>query len=577
MRPWFERDSALLERELAAFEAVGIEAEVDEEARAGGLLRIYLQYPGPQGPVHLVATYPDFFPFFRPEVSAPHLRLTRHQHPIGNNLCLIGRRTSNWFSEESLASMLSQQLPHLLEFDATGDIEKLAAVEEPQGEPAAAYYNSEAPPESYILVDSGWQLDESAASGTFSVQCERKFDTDGRPYFRGFVERVLADDGRELALWSGPRPPDFSTSLSGRWLRLPAPILGDINAVSEGLGPEGWARLSGQPHRDKKRHQTLGAIIFPEELTHRAYGDGWAFILWDIQKMQKGRDRSVRGYFQKAARAGAVDLAARIPAVAAIENATVAVFGLGAIGAPLAIELARCGAKELRLVDGDEMEPSTARRWPIGWPAFERKKAHVLAERLTADYPWTRTVPFVETIGRASEPGMRRQGEAIEDILRDVDVVIDCTAEMGVNCFLSELMGLRQIPYVLANATPGAWGGMVARFAPGGPCWMCFRTALYGEADEKIPLPPADETRAGEVQPPGCAEPTFTGSSFDLQEVSLEAARAAASMLGMADGYSANEWQVAILGLREGDERTPPQWRTHAIPRQNGCRCAADT
>jgi molybdopterin/thiamine biosynthesis adenylyltransferase len=574
VRPWYERDPALLERELAAFAAFNIGAEVDEEARAGGLLRIKLSYPGPLGPVPLIATYPDFFPFFRPEVEAPGLNLTRHQNPIGGNLCLIGRRTSNWFAEESLAAVLGEQLPHLLEFAQTGDTEKLIPLEEPQGEPASVYYNWEAYPESYILVDGGWVLDKAAQSGTFVLRYEKHLDSNLRHYVQGYVERVLAEDGRELACWQGPRLGRFSSSMTGRWHRMPAPILGNIIKLSEGLGHERWMRLLGEPYTDYRRHQTIGAVVFPDETTHLAHVDGWGFILTDIPKAQKGRPRNVTAYFQKSARAGEADLAARSPASAAMLNSTVALIGLGAIGSHLAIELARCGVKELRLVDGDHMEPSTARRWAIGWPAFELKKAMVLADRLASDYPWTATVPFVETIGKPGELGIRRQGDTIEDVLRSVDLIIDTTAEMGVNHFLSELAKLRKIQYLLANATPGAWGGMVARFYPGGPCWMCFRTALYGDVEKKLPLPPADEGPNGQVQPAGCAEPTFTGTSFDLQEVTLETVRSAASMLGMAHGYASEEWQVAILSLRNGNTRTPPEWQTHKIPHQNGCRCA---
>ncbi len=218
------------------------------------------------------------------------------------------------------------------------------------------------------------------------------------------------------------------------------------------------------------------------------------------------------------------------------------------------------------------MEPSTARRWLIGWPAFELKKSLVLAARLSGDYPWTRCVPYVETIGRPSDETVGRQNESIEDMLRDVDIVIDATTEMGVNHFLSELTRLRKIPYLLANATPGAWGGMVARIYPDGPCWMCLRKALYGDA-QTLALPPADESPEGEIQPAGCAEPTFAGASFDLQEVSLEAVRAAASMLGMEGGFDRDEWQLSILSLREGDKRIPPRWDACSIPRCDGCRC----
>src|SRR3546814_16072427 len=98
---------------------------------------------------------------------------------------------------------------------------------------------------------------------------------------------------------------------------------------------------------------------------------------------------------------------------------------------------------------------------------------------------------------------------------------------MGVNHFLSEFARVRGLPYLIANATPGAWGGIVARIEPASPCWMCFRHALYG--DSGAALPPADPP--GEVQQPGCARPTFTGSSFALTAISLWLVHMAPSLL----------------------------------------------
>lgn len=575
MRPWFERDPELLDRELAAFTAFGITAEVDEGARAEGLLRVKLAYPAAQGPVTLIATYPDFFPYFRPEVAAPDLRLGRHQTPNGGNLCLIGRRSSNWFAEEPLANVLVEQLPHLLDFEQTGDLGRLVEVEEHQGEPASVYYNWEAVPRSYVLVDSAWDLADTQ-SGSFRIRCERHTErTQLRPFVRGFVERVEDADGNELASWSGPRPASAQDLVRGRWKRLAEPILGNIDDVRRELGEDEWERLSSPENGNYRRHLTAFALVFPEEVSHQEYADGWAFILFDHAKAHRGRPRAVHGYFVRSARAGKNDLAARSPAVGAFSGATIALVGLGAIGAPVAMELARCGVKELRLVDGDEMEPATARRWLVGWPAFARQKGAVLAERIEGDYPWTKAVAYPEMIGKPAERGVRRQGETIDEILENVDLVIDATAEMGVNHFLSDLCRLRELPFVLANATPGVWGGMVVCFAPETPCWMCFRAALYGETAENLPLPPADESDTGQIQPAGCAEPTFSGASFDLQEIALETVRAAASMLGSEGGYDLEDWQYALLSLQQGTGRTPPHWSTHPIPRRPGCQCAA--
>lgn len=573
MRPWFERDPELLDRELKAFEDAGITAEIDEQLRAGGVIRMILGFPAPEGSIKLVASYPDFFPFFRPEVDAPDLKLTRHQNPMGGNLCLLGRRTSNWFAEETLAGVLTQQLPHLLDFHRTGDLEQLHSVEERQGEPASNYYNWCSVPDSYLLVDSDWSIDPAVRSGTFVARCAvLKDKNNGFEFLQGYVDRINDAEGLQIAGWTGPRPPQFSISIPGRWVRRDEAILGDLGEFQRVLGDEEWARLSNQSRRSVKRHIELGAVLFPEEVGQNQHSDGWAFICWNVQKMKKGRPQALRQAFLRSARAGLSDLAARMPAVAGLSEKVIVVVGLGAIGAPVAIELARSGAKQLKLVDGDRVEPSTVRRWPVGWSAFGRKKVEILKERLELDYPWTEIVPFDQMIGRANDLGEAQQRETVEDILAGADLIIDTSAELGVNHLFSELARVRQIPFLTASGTPGAWGGIVARFPPQGPCWMCLRHALYDT--EAIGLPPADMNAEGETQPAGCAEPTFTGASFDLQEVSLEAIRAATALLGIGGSYLSEDFDVAVLSLRgEADRRIPPRWDVHHIPRRDDCSC----
>lgn len=573
MRPWFERDPDLLDRELRAFGDAGIKAKIDEEARANGSIRVALEFPAPDGHVKLLAAYPDFFPFFRPEVEAPDLKLARHQNPIGGNLCLLGRRTSNWFAEETLAAVLIQQLPHLLDFHRTGDLQQLLSVEEPQGEPASNYYNWSSVPDSYLLIDSDWSIDRGVRSGTFVARCAVLRDKPNEfEFLQGYVDRIDDAEGRQLAGWTGPRPARFETAIYGRWVRCDEAILGDIGEFRRALGEEEWARLSNQQVRSVKRRIELGAVLFPEEVSQNRHDDGWAFICWNGQKMKKNRPQVLRPAFLRSARAGLPDLAARMPAVQGLSEKVVVVVGLGAIGAPVALELARAGTKQLRLVDGDRVEPSTVRRWPLGWSSFGRKKIEILKEHLELEYPWTEVVPFGQMIGRVNEPGEAPQRELIEEIVARADLIVDTTAELGVNHLLSELARLRKIPFLTASATPGAWGGIVARFPPDGPCWMCLRHALY--TTNLIDLPAADMGAEGETQPAGCAEPTFTGASFDLQEVSLEAVRGGTALLGIEGGYPPEDFDVAVLSLRDrSGRRIPPRWEAHHIPRQKDCSC----
>lgn len=561
---------------MAALRAAGISFTRDEEAFEAGVLVLRLGYPFDGRTVSLTAAFPDLYPYFRPEVVAEDLNLTRHQNPIGKHLCLIGRRTSNWLVRQTLAELLHQQLPDILKFDQTGDVDALVAVEEPIGEPASDHYNSESVPRSYVLFDSAWRIDPDARQGEFEAR-GRELAGGSTPIIQAVVTKVTAG-GRELAAWNGPVPPELDRTFIGRWIRRDAAILGGISAVVQDLGDDEKTHLFRRGHLDRRPHTRLSAILFPEEVTHRKYADGWCVLQENIgptpKRNGRGDSRLYRYNFVRAARAGPGDLAARMPAIASLGRKSVLIVGLGAIGAPTAISLARAGVGALTLLDHDIMEPATARRWPIGWTGFGHQKVEAIRARLEMDYPWTTVRVEPWRLGAVENPLLEREPQRLrlEAALENCDLVIDATAEVGVNQFLSDLLRLRGVPYIMANATPGIWGGMVAQFLPQGPtCWMCLRHALYG-SHPTLSLPPADP--AGEVQPPGCAEATFTGSAFDVEEVSLEAVRMAAGVLRAEDGYPETDWDLSILRLRDDTgHRQPPRWEGMKIASRPDCTC----
>jgi molybdopterin/thiamine biosynthesis adenylyltransferase len=571
VRPWFERDPELLAREISELERLGAIVSVDEEALTTGTLRLQIEYSVGEATLRLLGIYPDLYPFFRPEVLAPDLALPRHQQPISKALCLIGRRTSKWYAEDTLATLLREQLPHLLPLVAGAPIEAVVPVEEPQGEPASDYYNAEAPRESFLLFDGSWSIDPTVMGGVFQAQM-RKVARDDRPELtvQGYITKISGMDGRTLAEWQGPRLSQIDDLIEGRWLRLNEPILGDINQVLDALGDERQQWLKDERRWPNHRHLALSAVLYPEEVQHRVFADGWLGIQWLASRRHRGFRQTV-GTFVRTSRAGPEDLAARMPATRALQDRSVAFFGTGAIGAPAALELARAGVGRLLLVDHDMVDPSTIRRWPLGLSALGALKVDVLKRQLADDYPWTEVEADTMKIGAAEVENDAPQGARLAALLEGQDLVIDCTAELGVNHLLSELARVRGIPYVLANATPGGWGGMVASFTGAGPCWLCLRHALYTE--KSIPLPPADP--AGELQPPGCADPTFTGSAFDLTEVGLELVRTAAGILtGAAGGYPLPTWHLAVLHLRDAEgQRVPPSWQAVDYRSRPSCGC----
>lgn len=121
--------------------------------------------------------------------------------------------------------------------------------------------------------------------------------------------------------------------------------------------------------------------------------------------------------------------------------------------------------------------------------------------------------------------GSSSQG-ILDELLSGIDLLYDATAELGVNHLMADLAAARGIPYISISTTAGAWGGLIVRIRPDDTrgCWLCLQHRLM---DETIPSPPMDPR--GGVQPEGCANPTFTGTGFDVGEIALSGVRLAVS------------------------------------------------
>lgn len=284
-------------------------------------------------------------------------------------------------------------------------------------------------------------------------------------------------------------------------------------------------------------------------------------------------------YLTKAYRAGPEDLAARIPELQPLRHKTIAVFGLGCLGAPGVLEFARSGAGCIRLVDHDCVDPATAVRWPIGFTAAGWKKVDVLCDRLAQDYPYTRAEPFDFRVGAVRKPDEPSQQSQIEKIISGADLVYDATGELGVQHFLTDCAWRRGVAYVGVSGTLGGWGGKVFRIRrrTGVGCWHCYRLACE---EGCIPEPASAPDSQGTVQPAGCADPTFTGAGFDMLQVAMMGVRMAAATLceGVLNAYPSFAWDVVHISLRAPNAALiAPEFRVYNISAHPRCpQCNAN-
>ena len=557
--PWWEAVPGRFDAELEALRQAGIPFQLRQAEKDAGVIVLDLAVTIKGAETPLVARYPDTFPYLRPEVYAPTLELSRHHNPFQKNLCLLGRRSDLWTPQMDLAELVTNQLTKVI--DAT-DAESPAAateIEEHQGEPISAFYPFEE--SSACVLDGSWNipsgLDRGTAKIAFSV---------GSNGLRATVLELR--DPWRTALAQLPWQADLRNLHVGdfRWVKLP-------RAIRAGT-PAAFERELRQlmPHLGK-RQSTHGLdlilVLYPEELEWRSEGLGWLLVAREKQP-SKGRVVADKVHLVRAARAGAADFAARVPEVAAMRNVAVGIFGLGCVGAPIALDLARASAKALLITDDDFVEAGTAVRWPFGISTVGLAKVDAVAQFVNANYPLTSVRGFKHRIGTPPGTSPLRDRDVLNDIFGTADLILDATAEFGVQRLLSDLALDREIPYIGVYATHGGYGGEVMRLVKGRTgCWMCL--ALH-RADGTIPGP---VSKPGEwAQPPGCAAPTFSGGSWDLTEMSLAAVRmAVGTIVGGDDDY---EWDVGVLSLRAADgRRIAPQWQTFSLaphPNCTGCK-----
>ncbi len=546
---WWEQWPGRLDYELEELKRLSISYKIDEEAFKGGLLVLTLTYNLNGKDIELEITFPELYPYFRFEVKAPFLDLPKHQNPFGKNLCLVGRSTENWDPRDNLAKFLSEQLPKVIDAQK-GPVD----FEEQQGEPISAFYTYE---RQMILIDSAWQIPKDVNKGNLVLGIIEQLDVS-----RLAVLRVEDKNKKVFATCHPSIKALYPREERGRWVRIaealkindPEQYYKQLIVQFPDLQNFSWKNIKGA----NAQYDVIG-VTFPEEVGYNKYAGGWLFIIVFRVRGKVGKKNrwQIKYTFARAGRAGINDVLERVPNVSELKSKKVAVVGLGSIGAPSAVEFARNCLNEIRLLDFDYLEPGNTVRWPFGFSAVGHAKIDYLNFFISKNYPYTNVKS--EQLFLGGLVNGNSQLERINSFLEGVDLVYDASAELGVHHLLADLCREKNIAFVLSSATHGAWGGMVTRFTPETDCcWQCFERS---RTEGKIELPPEDPQ--GIIQPVSCADPTFTGTNFDLQEVALCGVRLAIDTLlksnNPASGYN---WNGALLSLRDQNGRPClPDWK----------------
>ncbi|MEO3993481.1 MAG: HesA/MoeB/ThiF family protein [Desulfurococcaceae archaeon TW002] len=147
-----------------------------------------------------------------------------------------------------------------------------------------------------------------------------------------------------------------------------------------------------------------------------------------------------------------------------LKSASVCIVGLGGLGSPAALQLASMGVGHLRLVDHDVVELSNLQRQYIYSIKFlDYPKVEAAAMRLRELNPNIEVEPLPVSIN----------SNTIEEIIRDVDVVVDGLDRMSTRYVVNRACQKLGVPYVYGAAIMSY--GSVSTIIPGEtPCLECF-------------------------------------------------------------------------------------------------------
>jgi hypothetical protein len=573
MAVWWERFPGRLEHELEDFCVRGLDFERDQDTfRDAGRLLLHgsIEHAGRR--VDLEVLYPDLFPYVRPEVYAPQLALNRHQNPAQRNLCLLEAGGRAWRTEETGAWLVAERVPLLLSlFEQEPQV--MADAEVAQGEPLSVYFRPLHPPGTAIFVPAqALEIGPAARLGSARLRTGTNVAAQIglRALLCDVVTRGAGKKTKHLARADSPLERRFGgQELQMRWVRLDEPpseftvegLFAAAENVQEGFGRPPWQRVADG-------EVAVTGIVFKEEVQQGVSQDGWLFAVRVRRGLAEGEEGA---YVIPGERLSPEDLGTRIPRLAPLRDATVAQIGLGALGAPLALELARNQVGALRLLEDDTIEVAQTTRWPFGLAVAGQPKLNAIADFIEFHYPYTTVDRWAHRLGQTALVRHARNENELDLLARlldGVDLIIDATAELRIQQLIADFARERQQTQLFLSATEGARGGQVALIGSGaGGCWFCWR--LYTEPDahgDRLIVPPPADADAT-VQPRGCASPTFTGASFDLLPVVAQAARVASAILASDAGFHSTVWRCSI----PANDLDPAVWESTPLPVHPSC------
>lgn len=499
---------------------------------------------------NIIIEYPRTYPSIAPIVSDDGACdvLPRHQKASGRVYCLFGPEGKKWCANNTGADALNETVRLLR--DVIASPETRGEQPDPNPEPPSAQPIFES--RDMILVPPGISDHlphdlTKATCGTFSVRF-----CDGN--HRGIVLQLKFKDEPKEAQCS----PAYSKLIHDDKAKVETGVVIFLPKLDRPIYTTKDFLEVIQQHGFRTQSYRWHAIIFPEESGNRKNTRySWLFF---HQKKKEPIPVPIQTITYRAA-----ENFVRIPGLEWLPAKRVAIIGCGSIGSKVAASLASSGVSKFTLVDKDHMEPSNSIRHECGIDTFACGKTQALANRLISINPECASEIFVIQ-GNLFANCDTKNFDMFLDELQRCDLIINASGNDRIGRYLNQVAYKIGTPCLHASATNGAWSGEVIRSIPGKtPCWQCWDHA-FGDNQ-----PPGELTEGG-VYGPGCDQPTFTGTSYEVGMIANLAAAFAVDTLRITE-RDTSDYPDDYLLWEGKDAEGRPVLRTtfKEIPARENC------
>jgi molybdopterin/thiamine biosynthesis adenylyltransferase len=340
----------------------------------------------------------------------------------------------------------------------------------------------------------------------------------------------------------------------GRWYRLgeePPPVQSTAELAQLLAGHEHHVDLSKRPQ--PTRH--LVGLVFPEATLGEE-----RFLVLDLGvRSKKVQPQVGKGWPLRSPRTYLVsqeELFRRLQGVrdtAQLRDKRIVCFGLGAIGSPLALALAREGVGDFMLCDPDTLRPGNIIRHALDLSSVGQYKAEAVESALARINPVVATDSETESL---TNPDM------IAARLRNADLAVLAIGDDPLEEFIAEVLATSEhpAPLVLVRTLHAGSAFRIALVRPGlDACLRCLVDYQTEQHPDWISVP---RSELADVYDAGCAAPARPGAGLTGQQAASFAAARALEVLEGRAGES-NHWLWVERPIPDADARLQTPMRLH--------------